>query len=397
MRIKYIKVRNFLSIGEEPIEIDFTKLGNIVNIKGCNVDAGEGSSNGAGKSTIINALVYGLYGKLIKGLSHKEAINVRSKKGLEVEVHWDDYKVIRKRAPDRLQLWKGDEDISLGGIPATDDLIHNIVKLNHNSFINVACFGQHNNHNFLSCTAAEKRQIAENLLNLDKYLKFNKQAKDKQKTIKDDVGKISSLIQLAIQETETIKKKHTVLIAKRTAWKDQEMQKIELFQKKLSDAYIKILDIKKRKDVIDYDSAQSELQSIEDLIDKKDKSRASLHETLEKAEQVINKRRDEKQELAIEVSAYEREIVGLVQEIAQLEKNCDHARSQKGGTCTNCFGEIEDKNIRRMMERDIVKIKTLQTQVTDVRKRQSVVQDKLNVYEAKKSSKRERSNCFIGT
>lgn len=382
MKIKYIRARNFLSVGEEAIEVDFTKMGNIVNIKGRNLDAGDGASNGAGKSTIIEALVYGLYGKLIKGLSHKEAINIRSKKGLEVEVHWDDYKVIRRRAPDRLQLWKGDKEISLGGIPATDELIRSIVKLNHNSFINIACFGQHNSYNFLSCNAIEKRQIAENLLNLDKYLKFNKQAKDKHKSIKEKISQVGMLFQQAMQAVETSKRKHTVLISRREQWRNDMLSEISSIESRIRANEQKLVAIKNRKDVQDYDKVQEELTLVEQVIEKKDKSRAELHAIMEQAEQAIQKRREEKQELAMTVSSWEREIAGAMQQVAELEKSCDHARSQKGGICSHCYGDIDDKNVRRMMERDIEKIKQFQLSVSDFRKKQQDAKDRLDACNA---------------
>src|SRR5581483_5570489 len=107
MHIKYLKIRNFLSVGDIPIEIDFTKLGRIVNIKGINYDTG--GSNASGKTSILSAIPYAFYGKILKGLNHKEIINIKNKKKLEVEIHFDDYKIIRRRKPDALELWYNDE------------------------------------------------------------------------------------------------------------------------------------------------------------------------------------------------------------------------------------------------------------------------------------------------
>src|ERR1043166_4085644 len=134
MRIKYIRVKNFLSIGNDPIEIDFTKLGNIVNIKGDNRDQGPGASNGAGKSTIIEAIVYGLYGDWMKGLNHQQAINIKNGRGLEVELQFElddhEYKIVRTRRPDALKIWKDGVDESVGGITATQEEIKKNTKLN---------------------------------------------------------------------------------------------------------------------------------------------------------------------------------------------------------------------------------------------------------------------------
>ncbi len=155
MKIKYIRAQNFLSIGD-PLEIDFTKYGNIVNIKGENRDQGPGASNGAGKSTIVEIIVYSFFGKLIKNLNHKQAINIKKGKKLETEVCFEadghEYRIVRCRKPDSIELWIDGVDSTVGGKPATQEEINKIIKLNYTSFINVVCFGQHNTKQFLNCS-----------------------------------------------------------------------------------------------------------------------------------------------------------------------------------------------------------------------------------------------------
>ena len=189
MKIEYLKVKNFLCIGDDPLEIDFTKLGKIVLIKGQNLDfhdetddalefssaEDEYHSNGAGKSTISEAIVYGLYGSTIrKKVSHQDAINKTNKKKLEVEVIFSmndvRYRIIRSRKPDGLLLWQDGpawgkhNNITKGGQPSTQKYIEeNILRMNHKAFVNVVCFGQHNDYNFLECVPAEQRSIAESL------------------------------------------------------------------------------------------------------------------------------------------------------------------------------------------------------------------------------------------
>jgi DNA repair exonuclease SbcCD ATPase subunit len=377
MKINYIRAQNFLSIGEKPIEIDFTKLGNIVNIRGYNLDGGPGASNGAGKSTIIETLSYGFYGKLIKGLNHKEAINIRSKKGLEVEIHWDDYKLIRKRAPDKLHLWKGDEEISLGGIPATDELLKGILRLNHSSFVNVSCFGQHNVKAFLACDSGEKRKIAENLLSLDRYLKFNKVAKDKVKILKEKIGQMSVLYQSSLQDVANSTKKKTVLVNQQNQWLSDKKEEINKVEKNLAAAIDKLNGLKRAPEVRVYENARKEMDEVESAVKKKDKQRADLHAILEKAETAIQQRRDEKQNLAIEISSHERELKLTSAEIEAIAKICEHAKGMQGAVCDHCYGDITEQNIRRMMERDIGKIKTLQTKWNDANKKKKELEQQL--------------------
>src|SRR5690242_18375554 len=142
-QIRKIKAKRFLSFGEEGIELDLSQLGKIVNIRGVNHDYGKDASNGSGKSSILEVIVYGLFGKLLKNLNHKTASHVYSKKGLEVEIEVDNLRIVRKRNPDILQLFEDGIDISKGGIPATQEEINNRLRLNYDAFVNVACFGQH--------------------------------------------------------------------------------------------------------------------------------------------------------------------------------------------------------------------------------------------------------------
>src|SRR5438046_1724456 len=122
MNFKWLKAKSFLSIGEGGFHIKFDKLSNIVVIKGQNLDISPESSNGAGKSSIFEIVVYALFGKLVKDLAHKEIIHKKTKKNLEVEICFsignDEYRVRRCRKPDKLELFKNGEEITLGGMPA---------------------------------------------------------------------------------------------------------------------------------------------------------------------------------------------------------------------------------------------------------------------------------------
>lgn len=315
MKINYISIKNFLSIGETPVEIDFTKYGNIINIKGRNLDVGEGASNASGKTTILEAIVYGFYGKLLKGLNHKEAINIKAKKGLEVEIRWDNYRLLRKREPNRLQLWDGDKDISLGGIPATEELIRNIVGLDYNSFINVSCFGQHNLKPFLGCDAAEKRHIAENLLSLDKYQKYHKLSKDKSKSIKDKINQLSSLYQTTLSEIGSCHKRKTTLLGQNQTWRRNKLNEIAEINNKINSTSESLTKIRSRNDVKQYEKAQEDLAILEVEVQKREKNRVELYSILSRADTAIAQTREEKQNYLLEVSNYERDLSILAGDI----------------------------------------------------------------------------------
>src|SRR6185369_8744371 len=119
LKFKYAKAENFLCFGEEGIELNFEQYGNIVCVKGENLDVsnedGTIASNGSGKSSIPEIIVYALYGKTIKKpkkLAHMDIVNNKSKNLLKVELLWDDYRLVRTRNADNkgtLRLWKSDK------------------------------------------------------------------------------------------------------------------------------------------------------------------------------------------------------------------------------------------------------------------------------------------------
>ena len=176
INFKKIYAENFLCFGSEGIEIDFENYNNIVLIKGKNLDildedknSSKISSNGVGKSSIPSVLVYGLFGKTVRKpnkISHKDVINNDSGKKLKVEVYWDDYKLQRTRKPDSLKLWKSSDgtwtettEITLGGMPATQKLVEDIIGMSYETFTNIVVFTDDNTNSFLECDAQNKREI----------------------------------------------------------------------------------------------------------------------------------------------------------------------------------------------------------------------------------------------
>jgi len=154
LKFKSIRAENILCFGPEGIEINFQKYGNIVQLKGINLNGtGTGelpASNGAGKSSIQEIISIGLFGKTIKSPTknkNNRILNVLADKG-EIEIKWDDFRLIRtfKRTKDggatqKLDIWQSKNDvwdddtkISLGKIDETQNFIESKIGLNHHSF-----------------------------------------------------------------------------------------------------------------------------------------------------------------------------------------------------------------------------------------------------------------------
>lgn len=354
MKIKYIKVKNFLSIGNNPLEINFENYGNIIQIKGKNLDYGENNSNGSGKTTCILSIIYALYGKLVKGLNHKKVINAKNKKNLEIELHFDNCKIIRKRYPDELLLWEGGQQLTLGGMPETQNEINKIIGLNYKAFCNVFLFGQHNKNTFLQCDPAEKRAVAENLLSLDKYVKFSKNAKDKKAYYQtklseelvnyENIGSNLSLAEKRLNSLLSDQKKWITVKDNRIAALKSELVKQETLLKNAKDSSL----------IENYDSIQSEISSLNERLDQLEEQRAKFYSLAERLDKAINSKHDEVQELSMTYSNIQRETKLINDDINELRKK--NYGIQEGSICSVCMGEITKNNVDRVIEYNQSKI-----------------------------------------
>lgn len=383
MKIKYLKIKNFLSIAEDAIEINFEKLGKIINVKGKNLDAEEGSSNGSGKTTILFGLIYGLYGKIPKNLTRTEVVNIRNKKGLEIEVHFDlqgkEYKIIRKRVPDSLTFICDGNDVSQSGLPSTDAAIQKIIKLNYESFINVTYFGQHNVKSFLSGKSEEKRRIAENLLSIDKYTDYLKKAKEKFKSVKDKFSLLSITYENLLNENTSIKRKQNLIKSQQLEWKNRSNNLISNLQSKILEKQKDINQILANKDVTIYEESQKELNSIDEFISKKEQNRIDLHKILEKVDNAVQLKRDEQQDLSIKSSAFQRDLTLFTRQVSAHEEECNNFREKQGGTCDQCLGDITEHNVKRLLDIKLDKIKKIQVEWKEAKLKKELVDKDLEI------------------
>ena len=248
---KYISAQNFLCFGPESFQLNFNEYSNIVLIKGNNLDIKEVedkiSSNGVGKSSVPEIIVYTLFGKTIKHpkkISHKDVINNQIGKNLKTEVRLGNFRIVRTRKPDSLRVWedknhewKEDSEITLGGIPATQKLLEEKIGLNYETFVNLLVFTDNNAGSFLECDASDKRQIVENLLSLDKYRDFAEKAKDLKKEKKD-------LIKSVLYEFETLSSLLKQLKSRLESSTSQESKWIRDKNKEIEDLLEKSNDLK---------------------------------------------------------------------------------------------------------------------------------------------------------
>ena len=166
-----IKIKNFLSVGKEPIEIVFKK--GITLITGENKDTG--GKNGIGKSTISDAIYWCLFGNTIRDLKRDKIIHTKSKGECEAVLNFKiesedgikSYKIIRTIEPSKVSLFCNDEDITPSTIPATDELIKHLIGGNEEVFQNSVIMSSNNTLPFMAQKKIDKRKFVEGILQLN--------------------------------------------------------------------------------------------------------------------------------------------------------------------------------------------------------------------------------------
>jgi len=360
MKILQARAKCFLSVGTTPVVIDFSKLGNIVTIRGHNYDRKAGSSNGAGKSTILEMIVFGLYGKLLKKMNHKEAMNTKLKKGLEVEIEFEKggkhYRVLRKKATKdksmSVQLWRDGEEWTQGsGVSDTQKEIEKVVGLSYEAFINISFFGQHNMHQFLSCDAAKKREIVENLLSLEKYNLYCKRAKDKKKALELEIKSKVQDYENALRSLDNAKRRILQIHQQQEQWRLMRESELESLQIKLAAKDKEIATTDHGQALLKYQEAQAELPQIREKLEKLVATKDAVLQRQEEYKEKLDAKKAEYHELSLKLNTIYHKIDNCTLGIKSATEALESLTELKDGEkCPVCHGLIAKDNYHHVEE-----------------------------------------------
>src|SRR5210317_1144500 len=145
IKIKDLTVKNFMSVGNQTQAVDFNRQ-QLTLVLGENIDQGgddSGSRNGTGKTTIINALSYALYGQALTNIKRNNLINKTNGKGMIVSLDFEkdgvEYKIERGRSPTFLKFYIDSQeqevtDESQGDSRETQKVINDLLGMSHDMF-----------------------------------------------------------------------------------------------------------------------------------------------------------------------------------------------------------------------------------------------------------------------
>jgi DNA repair exonuclease SbcCD ATPase subunit len=357
---KYIAAKNFICFGPDGIEIDLKKYGNIVLIDGKNYDdvndEGRPGSNGSGKSTFADIITYTLFGRPVKRpkkLTHKDVINNKVNKGLRTEVVFDNYRVVRYRKPDKLELFeeiKGEWVMKeLGGMPATQKEIERIIGLTYETFINVMFFDDSNASSFLESDTPTKRKIVENLLSLERYRSFGKKASELMKDANNKIKFMATEFDHLLMEAKTYERRVTDVEEQEKNWKAKKTEEVSKLESSLVALTQELKSTDSGNALYEYEQAQDRISMLSlelPVLEGKQTELTGLIDTARgKRNEVSQKHNDEKikaQEIKSQFDASMR----VIKEHQSALK--DLTNLDVGSNCKVCYSLIDSKSYAKV-------------------------------------------------
>jgi len=238
IQIKNLTVRNFMSVGNATQGIDFDRS-DLTLVLGENLDlGGDGSRNGTGKTTIINALSYALYGNALSNIRKDNLVNKTNGKNmlvsLDFSVNGKQYKIERGRKPNVLKFFVNDEEQSAednaqGDSRETQDAIERTLGLSHDMFKHILALNTYTEP-FLSLKANDQRTIIEQLLGItmlseraDRIKEINKETKDAITQEEFRIRAVQEANKRIEEQIESLKRRQGLWVTKH----EEETTKIE--------------------------------------------------------------------------------------------------------------------------------------------------------------------------
>ena len=215
-------------------------------VLGNNVDlGGDGSRNGTGKTTLINALSYGLYGKALTNIKQNNLINKTNGKGMMVTVDFtyngNDYRIERGRSPNVFHFLRdgmelGDNDIENAGqgeMRMTQVEVENVIGLSHSMFKHIVALNTYTEP-FLSLRASDQRELIEELLGITELSRKADTLKEISKNTKEQIREEEYSLKAAEDTNARILKSIKDIERRQKVWTNKQQTDLEALETELS-------------------------------------------------------------------------------------------------------------------------------------------------------------------
>ena len=296
IKIKDLTVKNFMSVGNQTQAVDFGKQ-QLTLVLGENLDQGgddNGSRNGTGKTTIVNALSYALYGVALTNIKKDNLINKINSKGMLVTLSFDkdgvSYRIERGRRPNILKFYVNDveqdteeSDDAQGDMRETQKDVDELLGMSHDMFKHIVALNTYTEP-FLSMRANDQRAIIEQLLGITLLSEKSEALKELIRISKDEIQQESANIEAAKKSNEKIQQSVDSLTTRQTAWYTQQTVDLEKIGKAINELHS--VDITKELEqhtkLKAYDEHSAKIKSL-------NKEKATLESAIIQAERTVKK------------------------------------------------------------------------------------------------------------
>lgn len=317
---KTICIQNFLSVGNEKLILNFQNGINLIT--GLNKD--KDSKNGCGKTTILDALYWSIFGNTIRDIKKDRIVHNHSKETCSVELEFNitgldgntiEYKIERTLNPSKVHLYKKEVDTTYSTIQKTDEAILELIGANEELFRNSVIMSLDNTLPFMAQKKIEKRKFIEGILQInifsDMLLKVRSDYNENKKGFEILTNKFTE-------------KQKTISFFEEQKIKNEEIkkQKIEILQNK----------IKENEEKLKNNQNQT-------LLDTKTK----IEDSLKKTEEAIKKIEEKTIKISDSLLEFTKKEATLHTEIENIQKQVNSFKN-KTGTCPTCKKKLSDED-----------------------------------------------------
>ena len=303
IRIKDLTVKNFMSVGNVTQAVDFNEE-QLTLVLGENLDQGgddTGSRNGTGKTTIINALSYALYGTALTNIKRNNLINKTNSKGMLVTLNFEKgrnrYRIERGRSPNIFKFYVNDQeqkqdiDESQGDSRKTQEDVQELLGMSHDMFKHILALNTYTEP-FLSMRANDQRAIIEQLLGITILTEKADVLKEQTRKTKDSITEETLKINAIEASNKKIEQSIETLAGRQRAWMAKQKTDVEKLEKGIEE--LEKLDIDAELDAHDKLVNWTELNN---RITSLNKEKATLESALMRATKTVDKAEKDIKEL----------------------------------------------------------------------------------------------------
>jgi len=380
---KKVTIQNFFSFGPNAEELDLSKPG-LYLINGL---------NGEGKSAVFDAITFALFGQVTKKVTLPEIVNEKigqdCKVTLEFQLGKDVYYIERyrkhKKHYDNAYFYKNGKDkehlISKANKTDTQELIENIIKFNYKSFVNAVMMSQESVSSFIDSDPAKKKEIIENILQINIMTKYHWIAQRKRQQLGKDIelldretgqmeNNVNSLKQSMVEYVKSCKRQKTESLEKIEKFTqqlkeientniDQELEKIELAHKLAKEI--------EQKQILEQ-SIRDKIKIIKREYESVESNKIEYNSFIETNQNLINKNNDE-----IKKTQKNYELLSL--QIEEVKANPER--------CPLCKNEINEHDHKIWVNEKQEELITLQESINEKEKQHQSLLSKIQEWQEK--------------